>query len=171
MVEKSHDENQMFLRLSPSITKIKPECIYLNPLANNHYVPSSPPPIIPPKSTVRHIQPVLSASPIHVDVENNVIPTVAALQIDSPDSSKFTVVQEGSWWVWSLKASEHNNIILIKLQIAILGNLTKKKWRATRYPTFINILKNIEFDSSNRIRKINCVSACSLLFYIWRKTW
>lgn len=100
----TYEDLQISSRLSPNISsKIQPECIYLNPLANNLYVPSSPPPIIPPKLNVKYIDTSKSnsssLSPNITDAENNTIPLVNSLKLDSsPDSAKFTVVQEGSWY-------------------------------------------------------------------------
>lgn len=99
----NYDDIQISSRLSPNnSSKIHQECIYLNPLANNIYVPSSPPPIIPPKMGVKYIEPSKansSLSPSITDTENNnAIPLVSSLNLESsPDSAKFTVVQEGSW--------------------------------------------------------------------------
>jgi hypothetical protein len=71
--------------------KLQQENIYLNPLANN--ITLTTPPTIPPKSKLRHTESTKSIT----DSENNVVPYISSLQIDSPNSSKFTVIQEGSW--------------------------------------------------------------------------
>lgn len=72
--------------------KIQQENIYLNPLANNLNL--STPPVIPPKSKLRHTESTKSTT---TDSENNVVPYISSLQLDSPNSSKFEVIQQGSW--------------------------------------------------------------------------